>query len=57
MSLDPKRTPMSVKKWTLRITYGIGTPAAGSDNLCDRAKGIDAAARLDAAGHGSRICK
>lgn len=38
------------EKRTLRITFGIGTPAAGSDNLCGRAKGIDAAARLDAAG-------
>ena len=35
---------------TLRITYGIENPAAGSDYLCGRVEGIDAAARLDAAG-------
>src|SRR4029453_304010 len=38
------------EKRTLRVTFGIENPAAGSDYLCGRAKGIDAAARLDAAG-------
>ena len=48
-SLDPRDTYVREKR-TLRITYGIENPAAGSDYLCGRAKGIDAAARLDAAG-------
>jgi hypothetical protein len=47
---QPRAKAYVREKRTLRIPYGIENPAAGSDYLCGRAKGIDAAARLDAAG-------
>jgi hypothetical protein len=36
----PKADTYVRDKRTLRIPYGSGTPAAGSDNLCGRAEAI-----------------